>query len=142
MGERLTIRPGISLDTGELRWRFVASGGPGGQNVNKVATKAVLSFDVAQSPSLNEGQRARLLDKLASRLTKDGVLVLHSSEHRTQERNQRAALERLVAVLEGGLHVPKTRRKTKPTRGSVQRRLDAKKRAGEKKRRRQGPGDF
>lgn len=140
MGERLELRPGVSIDSDELSVRFVASGGPGGQNVNKVATKAVLAFDVAGSPSFNEVQRERVLAALASRLTKDGVLILHASEFRTQERNHRAAVDRLVAVLAGALHVAKQRRPTKPTRGSKRRRLDAKKRHGEKKRQRRDPG--
>lgn len=136
MGERLEIRPGVAIDASEISFQFVASGGPGGQNVNKVATKAVLSFDLGASTSFKEEHRERLLTKLAGRLTKEGVLVLHSSEFRSQERNQRAAIDRLLAVLRDGLHVPKKRRPTKPTYGSKLRRLDTKKRQGEKKKRR------
>lgn len=140
MGARLTVAPGVTIGGEELEMSFVRSGGPGGQNVNKVASKCVLSFDVLGSPSFNEAQLARLREQLAARLTKDGRLVLHASEFRTQERNAQAATDRLLAILRAALEKPKTRRATRPTAGSKRRRLAAKKRNAEKKQGRRSPG--
>ena len=100
--------------------------GPGGQNVNKVSTAVELRFDVARSPSLPEPVRERLLAKRDRRLTLDGVFVLSAQRFRTQERNRDDARERLAAFIASGLHAPRPRVATKPTRGSKQRRLDAK----------------
>ena len=108
----LEITPDLSLPDDELIERFVRSSGPGGQNVNKVATAVELRFDVAGSPSLPEPVRARLLAKRDRR--------------RTQDRNREDARERLKAFIESGLHVPKPRIATRPSRASKQRRLDEK----------------
>ena len=122
----LEIAPNLSIPDDELVERFVRSSGPGGQNVNKVATAVELRFDIANSPSLPDPLRARLLAKRDRRLTDGGVLVLSAQRFRTQDRNREDARERLAAFIAAGLHVPKKRIATKPSKGAKQRRLDEK----------------
>ena len=117
---------GLSIDDDALIERFVRASGPGGPNVNKVATAVELRFDVAGSPSLPEPVRARLLAKRDRRMTAEGVLVINAQRFRTQERNREDARTRLAAFIEAGLHVPTPRIATKPTRASKERRLGEK----------------
>ena len=118
--------PAPVIPEAELVERFVRSAGPGGQNVNKVATAVELRFDIANSPSLADDLRERLLARRDRRVTNDGVLVISAQRFRTQERNREDARERLAAFIAAGLHVPKKRVATKPSRAAKARRLDAK----------------
>lgn len=122
----LEITPTLSIPDDELVERFVRASGAGGQNVNKVATAVELRFDVANSPSLPEDVRARLLAKRDRRVTNEGVLVIAAQRFRTQERNREDARQRLAHFIETGLHAPKPRIATKPSRGAKERRLGEK----------------
>ncbi|HEY1139041.1 MAG TPA: alternative ribosome rescue aminoacyl-tRNA hydrolase ArfB [Lysobacter sp.] len=130
----LEITPRLSIPDAELVERFVRSSGPGGQNVNKVATAVELRFDIATSPSLPEPLRERLLAKRDRRITDEGVLVISAQRFRTQERNREDARERLAAFIAGGLVVAAPRIATRPTRASKERRLSGKRERGTIKR--------
>ncbi len=132
----------ISLDPREIEESFIRSPGPGGQNVNKVATAVQLRFDLRASPSLPEAVRARAERLAGRRLTKDGVLVITAARFRSQERNREDALARLVALLQEAARRPTLRKPTRPGAGAKRRRLDDKTRRGAvKKLRRTTPGE-
>jgi ribosome-associated protein len=131
--EDLEVGP-LRIPARELHFEAMRAGGPGGQNVNKVATQVQLRFSVRASPSLSNEQRARIEERLASRLTGEGELLIRATRHRTQLRNKADARERLAELLASALRREKRRRPTRPTRGARERRLQAKHRRGEIKR--------
>ncbi len=124
----IQITDRISIDEGELEETFIRASGPGGQNVNKLASAVQLRFDVRHSPSLPEAVRARLERLAGRRLTREGVLVITAQRHRTQERNRADARERLCELIREAATPPVPRRLTRPTRASKERRIESKKR--------------
>ncbi len=133
---RIRITDRIFLDDGEIREKFVRSPGPGGQNVNKVATAVQLRFDVRNSPSLPPEVRDRLVRLAGKRLTSEGVLRIEASRYRTRERNRRDARDRLADLVRRAIETETPRKKTVPTAESKRRRLDEKQRRGRVKRQR------
>jgi len=129
----LQISTNIKIPDAELRLSFARSGGPGGQNVNKVSSKAVLHWDVLNSPSLPPDVRARFIEAYPTRITKAGEIVIHSEEFRDQPKNIQASYDKLRAMITAVLRPPKKRRATKPTKGSKVRRLNEKKLRSETK---------
>ena len=137
----IPIEGHIFLDDSEIEESFIRASGPGGQNVNKVATAAQLRFDLAASPSLSPGVKARMRPLSGRRLSEDGALLIIARNHRTQEANRREALERLAQLIREALVPPKPRKATRPTRASKERRLEAKARRQRTKRDRSGSWD-
>ena len=131
---KIRVTPEIAIDEAELTETFVLASGPGGQNVNKVASAVQLRFDVGRSPSLSWDVRHRLVALAGRRLTKDGVLVLEGSRFRAQERNRADVRERLVQLILEAAVAPKKRRATKPSKASKEKRLERKKAHGKTKR--------
>ncbi|GAA1496035.1 alternative ribosome rescue aminoacyl-tRNA hydrolase ArfB [Paeniglutamicibacter kerguelensis] len=135
----LEVSPALTIPAVELGWRFSRASGPGGQHVNTSDSRVELFWNVAQSSVLSEGQRERLLARLEPRLV-SGVLTVSSSEQRSQLRNRQTALVKLAGLVAAGLAPDAAKRRaTKPTRGSVRRRLSTKGRRSETKRQRQRP---
>lgn len=138
----IRITHAISIDESELDERFIRASGPGGQNVNKVATAVQLSFDAARSPSLTDAVRARLIAAAGSRASSDGVITISAQRFRTQSRNRDDARARLVELIRDASHPPKPRKATRPSRASKERRLVGKKLRSDIKRTRRGKDDF
>ena len=136
----IRVNDRIRIPEAELDEQFVRSSGPGGQNVNKVATAVELRFDLRQSPSLPPAVRSRLARLAGRRLTKEGVLIIRAERFRTQEQNRADARERLTELVREAAEPPKFRVKTKPTKAAKERRLKAKTKRGTiKKLRREKP---
>ena len=138
----IEITPAITLDDQEIKIDFVRAAGPGGQNVNKVATAAQLRFDVHNSPALPADVRDRLVRLAGRRLTEEGVLIIEARRFRTQEQNRQDAIKRLAELIRRAAAKPKVRRRTQPTAAARERRLGAKRRRSEIKRRRRSNPDF
>jgi ribosome-associated protein len=130
----ITITPAIAIDENEIKLTFIRSSGPGGQNVNKVATAVQLRFDVKNSPSLSDEVRVRLMRLSGEKMTKDGTLVIRAGRFRTQERNRTDAVDRLIKLIQKASEPPKARIKPKPSKASKERKLAAKRRRSELKR--------
>lgn len=126
----IAVTDTLAIDEDELRFRAVLASGPGGQSVNKTSTAVELRFDAAASPNLPEPVKARLAAVAGSRMTREGVVILLAQEHRSQQLNREAAIERLLGLLRRAAHRPKTRRPTRPTLASKTRRLAAKAQRG------------
>ncbi|MCH2210162.1 MAG: aminoacyl-tRNA hydrolase [Fuerstiella sp.] len=135
----LYVNQSIQIPRTELHFSYTRSSGPGGQNVNKVSTKAVLRWNVRQSPSLPTAVRERFVDRYAARLTKEGHLILQSQKYRDQQRNMEDCLERLKTLILEVASAPVQRRPTRRSRGSTERRLQNKKANSDRKKNRRRP---
>ena len=143
MMSELIVGFGMTIPARELAVAYSRSGGPGGQNVNKVETKATVRFDVAHSLAVPEWARPLLLERLGSRLTIAGELVVSSERHRSQAQNLSSARERLAELLRGAMVRPRERKATKPTAGSKRRHIESKRRrSSHKRQRRVGESDW
>ena len=137
----LQVTPSVAIPESELSERFVRASGPGGQNVNKVATAVELRFDASQSSAIPSEARERLRALAGSRMTAEGVVVIDARRHRTQAQNREDARARLAELIRQALVRPRRRRKTTPGKAAVERRIDAKKRRSDTKRGRGRIGD-
>ena len=136
----MRISSRLEIDESEFEFLTTTSRGPGGQHVNRSETRVVLRWNVLESPSLTGEQRSRLLDKLASRISRDGILQVAAEDHRSQTRNRDLARERLARLVTDALKRPRPRRATKPTKASQKQRVDDKKKRGAVKATRKKPG--
>ena len=130
----IAVTPSIVIDEREITLEYIRASGPGGQNVNKVSSSVQLRFDVANSTSLPDLVRERLLKIAGNRINNEGVLIIEASRYRTQEQNRQDAIDRLLRFIRQAAEKPKTRKKTRPTMQSKQRRLEEKRQRGQIKR--------
>jgi ribosome-associated protein len=137
----IRINDGLSIPRGELRFTASRSSGPGGQHVNKVSSRVTLRFDLWDSPSLTDAQKRRIAGKLATRITKEGLLTLRAQRHRSQAANRALLIERFADLLREALRRKRNRRETRPTEAAVQRRLEQKRLRGRLKRERRSESD-
>ncbi len=137
----IEITPSLAIEENEIQFDFIRSSGPGGQNVNKVATAVQLRFDVGNSPSLPGDVRTRLIRLAGRRITQDGILIIEARQFRTQEQNREDAIERLVELIRKATEKPRPRKKTKPSLAAKERRIESKKQRGRVKKLR-GRGAF
>ena len=133
----MEIIPGLTIPENELTFSFIRSSGPGGQNVNKVATAAQLRFDVRNSPYLTAEMKERLAGMAGTRMTQDGILVIEAKRYRTQEQNRADALMRLAVMVEKATHRPRVRHATRPSLTARVKRVETKKKRGAVKKLRQ-----
>ena len=138
----IKITDDIAIGEEEIKFKFVRSSGPGGQNVNKVSTAVQLRFNVVDSPTLPSDIRSRLMVLAGNRITEEGILVIDAQQYSTQERNRQAAIDRFVNIIKEASIPPKVRRKTKPTAGSKKSILESKRRRSEVKQSRKSVKDF
>jgi ribosome-associated protein len=139
--ESLEVTPSVRIPLHEITLQAISGGGPGGQHVNRSATRVALQWNVRATRALTEEQRARVLAKLTSRVDGEGAIRIVAGEFRSQQQNRRAALARLQQLIARALVVPRPRRATRPSRGSVEQRLTDKKKRGETKRQRRRDSD-
>jgi ribosome-associated protein len=132
----IEVTPDIMLDESEFEWRFVRGSGPGGQNVNKVATTAQLKWDAMGSDTLSDDVKERLVKLAGRRISRDGYILIEAANHRTQNRNRQEALDRLVRLVRRAVSPPKPRRPTLPSKSAKAKRLEGKRRHAAKKRQR------
>lgn len=137
----IAVTPSVFIPAAELQVSAISGGGPGGQHVNKSATRVAVQWNVRTSRALRDDQRTLVLQKLASRLDSEGAIRIVAGEYRSQQQNRRAAFERLQHLVARALVVPRVRRATKPTYGSVQERLSTKKQRSQTKQQRRRPID-
>ncbi|MBI2759519.1 MAG: aminoacyl-tRNA hydrolase [Chloroflexi bacterium] len=130
----MKINSAINIDEREVTFDYIRAAGPGGQNVNKVATAVQLRFDVRSNTSLPADVKARLVRLAGKRITQEGVLIIEAHRRRTQEQNRADAIARFIALVQKSLEAPKPRQKTRPTAGSREKRLQSKKKRAEVKR--------
>jgi ribosome-associated protein len=132
----IEITPTVSINENELDFTFIRAEGPGGQNINKVSTAVQLRFDIADSPSIPDDVKARLIKIAGRRITKNGILIIEARRYRTQEGNREDAIHRFIELIRRALIKPKRRKKTRPSQASQEKRLREKKHRGEIKRKR------
>ncbi len=130
----IEVSPTVKIDESEITLEFIRASGPGGQNVNKVASSVQLRFDILDSPSLEASVKHRLIRLAGSRVTEDGVLIIQARRYRTQEQNRDDAIQRLVSLVQEALVPPKARKKTRPSLASKAARVEEKKKRGQIKR--------